>query len=227
MSIAAVVIIVGLRPDPYLTALAQSTTTAAPPQRSIAAGIRTLWHVRAARSGLITIISAHAVMVAIMSMTPVSLAGHGISLGLSGLIISLHIAGMYALSPLLGSATDRYGPRRVILGSLAMLLGAALLAAAAGANQWISLCALILLGIGWSGATVAGADSIVASTALEARVSAQGAADMLMSLFGAAGGVLAGLAVAAVGSSWMSVISAVVIVLALIANARPGTGSRV
>ena len=63
---------------------------------------------------------AHAVMVAVMVMTPVHLGHGGATLQIVGLVISLHIAGMYALSPVMGDADrplgsvadDRAGHRR-------------------------------------------------------------------------------------------------------------------
>ena len=48
-------------------------------------------------------------MVAVMAMTPVHLLHHGASLTIIGLTISLHVAGMFALSPVFGILADRVG----------------------------------------------------------------------------------------------------------------------
>jgi MFS family permease len=60
-------------------------------------------------------------MVGVMVMTPVHLEHHGAALQVVGLTISLHIAGMYALSPLMGRAADRIGRVPVVLAGMAQL----------------------------------------------------------------------------------------------------------
>ena len=57
---------------------------------------------RVARYATAAIVGAHGVMVSIMAMTPIHLLHHGATLTIVGLTISLHIAGMYALSPVFG-----------------------------------------------------------------------------------------------------------------------------
>ena len=52
---------------------------------------------------------SHATMVALMSMAPVHLREHGATLTVVGLTISLHVARMYALSPVFGWLADRLG----------------------------------------------------------------------------------------------------------------------
>lgn len=211
MLTAMMVIAVGLRPDPYLTAVALSSeSAAAPPERSITRGVRTLVTNRRTRAALGGIVASHAVMVSVMSMTPVALHTHGAPLGWVGLVVSLHIAGMYALAPVMGTLTDRFGGPAVTLAGMATLILAALMAAFAGSNHLVMLVALILLGVGWSAATVAGSQLIVENTALHERVSAQGASDMLMSLAGALGGALAGVVVQFLAFTGLGIIAAVI-----------------
>jgi Ion channel len=75
----------------------------------------------------------------------------------------------------------------------------ALTAGASGSSAPLTTVGLVLLGLGWSAATVAGAAMIAASVTGPERVNVQGLADSLMSLSGAAGGALAGLGLAWVG----------------------------
>ncbi|WP_454149342.1 MFS transporter [Microbacterium lacticum] len=178
-------------------------------------GIRALWSHPGSRAGLIGIVAAHAVMVAVMSMTPVHLTGHGASITIVGLTVSLHIAGMYALAPVMGVLTDRLGGRIVAAGGMVTLLVSALLAGFSGDAHVVTVIGLILLGLGWSAATVAGSAMIVAATPVAERVAAQGASDTLMSLAGAAGGLLAGVALAAIGYLGLGAASAVVILITL------------
>ena len=56
-----------------------------------------------------------AVMVAVMALTPVHMQDHGSELRIIGITISLHIAGMFALSPVMGWISDRIGPMPTIL----------------------------------------------------------------------------------------------------------------
>ena len=54
---------------------------------------------------------AQTAMVAIMGVTPVALDDEGFGPTAIAVVISLHIAGMYALAPAIGAALDRYGRR--------------------------------------------------------------------------------------------------------------------
>jgi MFS family permease len=208
------VIWIGLRPDPL-----SSQSAAARPERSFRSGTRALVSHPGARAGFIGIVVAHGVMVAVMSMTAVHLTGHGASITIVGLTVSLHIAGMYALSPVMGLLTDRLGGVAVAAGGLVTLVAATLLAGFSGGSHMMTIAGLVLLGVGWSAATVAGSSLIVASVSLEERVNAQGASDSLMSLAGGAGGLLAGPALAIVGYLGLGVAGAMASLLALIAVA--------
>jgi MFS family permease len=105
---------------------------------------------------VLSIALSHMVMVSVMSMTPVHLNTHGHDISAVGFTISLHIAGMYAFSPIFGILADRIGPRKVILGGQLIFLGAL-----ASAGLWqhdftLVVFGLFLLGLGWSASTVSG-----------------------------------------------------------------------
>lgn len=70
-----------------------------------------------------------------MSMTPVHLDHAGASLSVIGVVISLHIAGMYVLSPVVGWLADRLGRVPVLVLGMAQLLTAAALAGTAGGHD--------------------------------------------------------------------------------------------
>ena len=161
-------------------------------------------------------------MVSIMSVTSVHLDQHGATLTLIGLTISLHIAGMYALSPVVGMLSDRIGPVKTSLIGFAILLAA--LAAAGfgqGSQTWVTV-GLVLLGLGWSAATISGSAQIVSSVDPSIRVSVQGVSDTLMSLSGATGGLLAGLGLTALGFNGLNAVAAAVAVAAAITVWRLG-----
>ncbi len=178
-----------LRPDP----LERRAATAPSPPRIAAA----LPHVRGTTAvAIIAVALSHAVMVAVMALTPVHMSGHGAELSVIGLTISLHIAGMYALSPLFGWMTDTWGAGSTILFGQAVLILACGVAGTSGHSEVQITIGLILLGIGWSMSVIAGAALLTRSVEAEVRPLVQGFSDLSMNLAGAAGGLLAGIVVA-------------------------------
>ncbi len=204
---AMLVMWLGLRPDPLLTSRALLGDADVGEPRThvpISMAFTTLRRHPVALAALSGILVAHAVMVAVMSMTPVHMAGYGASISLVGLTVSLHIAGMYALSPVMGLLADRLGAAAVLVGGLGTIVVASVLAGLGGDSTTTVTVGLILLGLGWSAATVAGSSIIAATVTGVERVAVQGLSDSLMSLAGAGGGALAGVVLAATGYSGLS-----------------------
>ena len=138
-----------------------------------------------ARFGVVLLVVSHAVMVAIMTMTPLHLSAGEHNLVLIGGIVSLHILGMYALSPLFGWTSDQFGPLRTGVAGLIILAAAVVLAMLAGHDAvWVG-ASLVLLGVGWSAATIAASSLLAGVDAGELRVPLQGATDALMNYAGA------------------------------------------
>ena len=75
---------------------------------------------------------------------------------------------------------------------------------------------VVLLGLGWSASTVAGSTLLTESTSIDKRASRQGVSDLLMSGSGAAGGALAGVALALMGYSGLSFAALALVVSVLI-----------
>ncbi|WP_227000781.1 MFS transporter [Protaetiibacter intestinalis] len=192
--VAAVVYLVGLRPDPLRLATRIGLERPASPE----AASRTA-DVGGIATGMISTSLSHATMVSVMAMTPVHLVGHGAGLELVGLTISLHVLGMYALSPLWGLLADRVGREATIAIGQVLLLGALLLLAAGAESElWVAV-GLFLIGVGWSAASVAGSTLVTESVDVLGRARIQGRADLLMSTAGALGGGAAGLVLARLG----------------------------
>lgn len=211
--LAALVYTVGLRPDPLLTALALRKIPADAPRPQ--GGLAILRSNPVARYAVATVALSHATMVALMSMTPVHLREHGASLTIVGLTISLHVAGMYALSPVFGWLADRIGRRSTILLGQAMLLASLLLAWGAADSRPAVTVSLILLGLGWSASVVAGSAVVADSVAVPERPAIQGTSDLGMNAAGALGGALAGPVLAAVGYSGLG-LAAVTLVAVVV-----------
>ncbi|MFD5698918.1 MFS transporter [Streptomyces lasiicapitis] len=210
--ISAIVVGVLLRPDPLLTARALEPAgeqTAA--SRSLRAGFAAVAASGRARLALVTVAIAHTAMVSIMSMTPVDLGHHGASIDLIGLVISGHIAGMYAFSPVMGWLADRLGRLAVIALSVGLLGFAALLAGTAGANHGQTAAGLFVLGLGWSAALVAGSALLTDAVPQAARAAAQGLSDLTMNTAAGVGGAVAGLVVAQASYAWLNLIAALLL----------------
>lgn len=186
------------------------------------------------RLGIVAVVTGHAMMVAVMVMTPVHMNHQGMSLVLVGLVISIHILGMYAASPLFGALTDRIGARWVIgLGAIMFVLAFVLGATApesAGhhgtGNPWQLMVALSLLGLGWSACLIGGSSMIAGATTGSQGIRLQGAVDSAMSLIAAIGAALSGPVLAVWGYAGVNVLGAVVLlglVAALIFSRSPRT----
>ncbi|MEU4469907.1 MFS transporter [Micromonospora sp. NPDC023888] len=233
-ALAAAVLLGLLRPDPLLTArrlaAAAGTPAAAPVgvRAPRGAGMRAAWSVvrgrPAARLGIAAVAVGHLVMVAVMAMTPVRLGeSHADAdvLRLVGIVLSLHIAGMYAFSPLVGWLTDRLGRRAVILGGVGLLLAACAVAGTAGHHTPRLSVGLALLGLGWSGTMVAGSTLLSESVPAGVRPSVQGLSDLIMGLAGAGAAVSSGFVMQSAGYPVLTLLAAVAVVPLVALALRP------
>ncbi|MCX4509749.1 MFS transporter [Streptomyces sp. NBC_01619] len=207
--LSALVVAVLLRPDPLLTARALAPAGEdAKEGRSLRAGVRAVRESPRARLALVTVAVSHTAMVSIMSMTPLALSHHGAGIELIGLVISGHIAGMYAFSPVMGMLSDRLGRLSVIGLAVGLLACAALLAGTAGASHGRIAAGLFLLGLGWSAGLVSGSALLTDSVPGPARAAVQGLSDLTMNASAGIGGVMAGVIVAKAGYGGLNLIGA-------------------
>jgi predicted MFS family arabinose efflux permease len=169
-----------LRPEPY--ALAHPTALAGRAEADGPAPSlgRVLSHPAVVVAG-VCLVAGQVVMVLIMTMTPLHLIDHGHGLSTVGFVLSAHTFGMFALSPISGRMTDRFGSPRVIGAGLGTLVVAALLAALAPPDGGFLLTlALFLLGYGWNLGFVAGSAMLTHGLVLGERTRVQGVADGLI-----------------------------------------------
>lgn len=223
-AVAAVVLVVWLRPDPLLTARAWATQDAAA-SSSGAEHPQRIDHA-ALRLGGVTMVVTQLVMVAVMTMTPVHMRDHGYGLGATGLIIGLHIAAMFLPSPITGRLADRYGTTPVAAAGGACLLAAGFVAAIAPEPSVAVLAvALILLGLGWNLGLLAGTTLVAGAVPAEGRARVQGRLDVAVALAGATGGLSSGFVVAATGYSALAGGSGVLALVVLGVALRPARRS--
>ncbi|MCY7324991.1 MAG: MFS transporter [Microbacteriaceae bacterium] len=231
---AAVVYLTGLRPDPYLVSQevqrAQDLADSAEAERNGPAEPYTDSQTQAlasaaARSRALLVFAigaiaiSHAVMVSVMSMTPVHLTHMGSSLTIVGLTISLHIAGMFALSPVFGWLSDTVGRIRTILFGQGMFVVALAFVALGAESPTLVTVGLIFLGLGWSAATVSGSAFVADLVTGPARARIQGRTDLIMSLSGAGGGALAGPVLALIGYAGLAWAAGLLVLIVIAAAA--------
>lgn len=210
--LAIALYLVALRPDPLLLAyrvVAAAKTTAGsaiakPDQPTVA------------RYAIFAIAAAHGVMVSVMAMTPVHLLHHGASLSIIGLTISLHIAGMFALSPVFGILADRLGRIPTIMIGQGFLAAALVTASFGQESTGAVTVALVLLGLGWSATTVAGSTLLTEASSEAQRTRRQGLSDLIMSLVGATGAILAGLVLSWIGYGGLALVVGVAVVATML-----------
>lgn len=202
-----------LHPDPLITA---RTEAAAEDTAAASQGTSTVASRRMLLLGATVMVLTQLVMVAIMTMTPIHMTGHGHSVGAAGLVIAIHVAAMYLPSPLSGLLTDRIGRLPVAAASGVTLLAAGLLAALVPPHSVPLLAlALALLGLGWSFGLVSGTAIITDAAPLSTRARTQGLVDVAIAVAGAGGGLASGMVVAAGSFALLSLIGGVLAVAVL------------
>jgi MFS family permease len=229
LAIGALVVAAGLRPDPLLVARSLQVKHADRPARRhgvLRSGLSATVRSPRALLGMTAVVIAHTVMVSVMVMTPIHMDHGQASLEIIGFVISVHIAGMFAFSPVMGWLADQVGRIPVVIGGAVALLAAVVLAGTSAAGHSAGLTVgLFLLGLGWSACLVAGSTMLTEAVPLEDRPAAQGSSDLLMGLAAAAGGALAGVVVGTLGYGLLNVGAAVLVVALLLAAANPAARS--
>lgn len=216
--LAALVIFIFLRPDPYLTAEKEANVVQHKGSTKAA-----LSHIRSNPKALFAISAiaiGHVAMVSVMVMTPIHMKHVDVSLRIIGFVISVHVLGMYAFSPIIGSLSDRLGRVRVIQIGFVILLASTIVAGSAAADNAIQLgVGLFLLGLGWSCTLIAGSAFLSESVSIQMRPASQGASDLVMNLSGAGGGAVAGLIIGTLSYGWLCLFAAIPVVM-LFLNSR-------
>jgi MFS family permease len=227
LSLAGLVVSLGLRPDPLV--VSRSLRTVSEPGRRhgvIRHGLVAVSRSPLAMLGLGAIIVAHTVMVSVMVMTPIHMQHGHASLELIGLVISVHVAGMFAFSPVMGWLADRIGRIPVIAcGGVTLLVAVALAGTAQEGYSAALTAGLFLLGLGWSACLVAGSTLVTEGVPVADRPAAQGGSDLLMGLSAAGGGAVAGLVVGTLGYGVLNAMASVLAVALLAATAFVSVGS--
>ena len=226
LGLALLMAYVLLRPEPYR--LAHPSAMRVHPEGTANASVAALLRQPSVLVALVTLVAGQVVMVLIMTMTPLHLTDHGHGLETVGLVLSAHTFGMFALSPISGRLTDRFGSPRVIGAGLTTLAVAALLAALAPPDGGFLLTlALFLLGYGWNLGFVAGSAMLTAGLVLAERTRVQGVADALIWTTAALASLSSGVVVAGASFTFLGLLGlALLVIPAALLVARGGRSGR-
>jgi MFS family permease len=218
----ALALILSMRPDPRELAVGGEVASGA--RRPI-----DILRLRPARAALASIVTVQVVMVTFMSVIPVVLHSHGSTEIAISLVISLHLAGMFAFSSVVGAALDRWGRRPGLLVGIALTVAGVLLALPEGSTILPS-AGLLLIGVGWSFSYIGSTAAISDLAGPTERAGALGLMDLVAAL-AAATGVLSGAALLqvtgflALGTAALALLVIPIALLAArghVAAGRPG-----
>ncbi|WP_065570409.1 MFS transporter [Microbacterium oleivorans] len=208
-TLALILYLVALRPDPLKVAQQLARTRDAGATRVVEVDRPIV-----ARYAVFAVAGSHVTMASVMAMTPVHLAHldpRNVTT-IVGVTIALHVFGMYGLSPVFGILADRWGRLQTILLGQAILAASLVTAAIAPNSPTAVLIALLLLGLGWSAATVGGAALLTEATPTELRPRRQGRSDTAMTLSAAVGSVLAGGILSLIGYGGLALVALAVVI---------------
>ena len=185
LAAVALVLVLSMRPDPRDLAVGDEVALAG--RRPIE-----ILRLRPALVAVASIVAVQVVMVTFMSVVPVVLHSHGSPELTVSLVVSLHLAGMFAFSSLVGTALDRWGRRPGLLVGIALTAMGVLLTLPEGSTALSSL-GLLLIGVGWSFSYIGSTAAVSDLAGATERAGALGLMDLVASV-SAATGVLTGAA---------------------------------
>ncbi len=157
---------------------------------------------------------AYAIMVMLMSATPLGMRNAGFGMGEIAFIMQWHVLGMFAPSFVTGFLITRFGLGNILLSG-ALLLLASVLVAAAGQSLTHYWIALVLLGVGWNFLFVGGSSLLTETHTATERGITQGVNDLIVYAMVVTGSLLSGVLVHYLGWSLLNLLSLIPILITL------------
>jgi MFS family permease len=169
------------------------------------------------RVALVALVTTNFIMVGMMAVAPVSLMVHGKGLELIGAVIALHVAGMFAWSPISGSLADRFGPTAVVLLGGSLLLATSVAGMLVHEHSTLAMAShLVVLGVGWNCGVVGGSTLLANAAPDTQRAQVEGIGEVAMGLAAAVAAPVAGVVVALFGYRAFSLVSVTIALCALL-----------
>lgn len=212
LEVVGLAAVLALRPDPRALAVGGQTPGSDPVR---ARPLRELLRVPPLRAAIVTIGVAQTSMVAVMGVAPIVIDAHGGGSLAIALVISVHMAGMFAVAPALGALLDRYGRRPGLLAGGAVCAAGALLGSFTHVTPLVGV-GLFLVGLGWSACYLGATAAISDLTGAGERGGALGFTDLFTSLSSAVGALAGGFVLESAGIAVVGAAMAALMVPALL-----------
>jgi MFS family permease len=221
-ALSAILLMLFLRPDPRdvartYTAEKAETRLVSPPARNLLA----VFQEPMARVAVASMVTGQAVMVMVMGVTSLHMHNHGHSLGDVSFVITLHVLGMYGLSPVTGVLSARIGRVPTITLGASSLIAGTLLAPISLLTGWLAW-AMFLVGLGWNMCYIGGSSLLADSVASSERGAAQGASDLMVNLTSAVSSLSSGFILAAFGYTILCLLGATLSVIPIVLSGWRG-----
>lgn len=197
-------------------------------QRIVDAGARPLRVIVGDRRFLLGLGSAmigYASMSLVMTAAPLSIVRIGFPFSAAAIAIQAHVVAMFLPSFFTGRLIDRFGTGAVLTTGAAML-GGTVLTHLSGTTMAHFIAGMILLGVGWNFMFIAGTSIVAGLHTPAERAKVQGVNDVLVFGGSAAGSLLAGVLLNAVGWDMLHMIMGATLVCTMmllwLVRPRPG-----
>jgi MFS family permease len=175
-----------------------------------------------ARQGnfIVAVLSAaigYAVMVLVMTATPLSMRAQGYDMNQVATIMQWHVLGMFAPSFITGSLIARFGVGKVLLTGSVLLVATTGIAISGQsmAHYWF---ALVLLGVGWNFLFVGGSALVARSHTEAERGKVQGVNDLIIFSFVALGSLMSGTLLHWLGWNLLNLMMLPLVLIVLLAT---------
>ena len=219
--LAAVLMAIGLRPDPLRLAVSDDAEHEGDAKPS---PLAELVASRTVQLAVAAIVISQAVMVLVMVMTPIHIRDNDGSLSTVGWVMMAHTLGMFAIAPVTGRLVDAVGSRRMIMAAVGTFVVSCVIAASAGtANTLILIVGLFLLGVAWNFGFVSGSTLLQEGHTVANRVKLQGFADASAWVTAAFAAALSGVVVETTSYATLGILGAFLALLPLVSIARERT----
>lgn len=168
------------------------------------------------RIAITALAGANFIMVGIMAVAPVQMMMHGKGLEAVGVMIAIHVAGMFAPSPLSGYLADRLGPVTVVLAGCVMSLAACVAGLFASEQNSLAMAGhLLAVGVGWNFGVVGGSTLLAAAIPDALRSHAEAVGEVVLGIAAAVAAPAASVTAASYGYPAVLMLGGAIAIAAL------------
>lgn len=212
-ALSAILLTLFLRPDPRDVARTYGAEQTEMRSASLPArNLRIVFRQPMARVAVASMVTGQAVMTMVMGVTSLYMHNNEHSLGDVSFVITLHVLGMFGLSPVTGLLSARIGRIPTIILGASSLIAGALFAPMSMLTGWLAW-AMFLVGLGWNMCYIGGSSLLADSVASSERGAVQGASDLMVNLTSAVSSLGSGFILAALGYTILCLFGAALSVI--------------